>query len=131
MVAFALSHTLSPASHTSFHLLIINERSPMGFSLGSTTDLIWRWRDISDEDGERCGHSLRWYALVVLWGGLHVTGDDCADMEEHLISTFKKAQYDRGRCQNIALKSLRVVRSAVGPHWVYMCIPQGVPRRPS
>jgi hypothetical protein len=58
--------------------------------LGSTTDLMWRWRDISDEDGEKCGHSLRWYAQVVLWGGLRVTGEHCAEMEEHLIATFMK-----------------------------------------
>ena len=62
-------------------------------------------------------------------GGMCVPGEECAEMEEHLIATFKKGQYERGCCQNTSGKALRVTRSAVGPHWVYMCIPKGVPRR--
>ena len=104
---------------------------PPVFYLGSTTDLLWRWRDIKDDRGVKCGHAFsqahRWWAQVVLY--LTESGGHCANMEEHLIAIFKR--YARGRCQNVSDRALRVNRSAVGRHWVYVCLPRGVARPPS
>ena len=69
---------------------------PPVFYLGSTTDLLWRWRDIKDDRGDKCGHAFsqahRWWAQLVLY--LTGSGDHCAAMEEHLIAIFKR--YARG-----------------------------------
>ena len=65
---------------------------PPVFYLGSTTDLLWRWRDMKDDRGVKCGHAVsqshRWWAQVVLY--LTESGGHCAAMEEHLIAIFKR-----------------------------------------
>ena len=69
---------------------------PPVFYLGSTTDLLWRWRDIKDDRGDKCGHAFSqphcWWAQLVLY--LTESGGHCAAMEEHLIAIFKR--YARG-----------------------------------
>ena len=44
---------------------------PPVFYLGSTTDLLWRWKDIKDDRGVKCGHAFsqahRWWTQVVLY----------------------------------------------------------------
>ena len=84
-------------------------RPPISYGGGGTS---------KDDRGDKCGHAFsqthRWWMQVVLY--LTESGGHCADMEEHMIAMFKKAQYDRGCCQNISFKSLRVDWSAVGPH---------------
>ena len=99
---------------------------PPVFYLGSTTDLLWRWRDMKDDRGVKCGHAVsqshRWWAQLVLY--LTESGGHCAAMEEHLIAIFKR--YARGRCQSASDRALRVTRSAVCRHWVYVCLPRGV-----
>ena len=59
---------------------------PPVFYLGSTTDLLWRWRDIKDDRGVKCGHAFsqahRCWVQLVLY---HTeSGSHCAAMEEHL-----------------------------------------------
>ena len=100
---------------------------PPVFYLGSTTDLLWRWTDMKDDRGNKCGHAWtkthRWWAQLVLY--LTESGEHCANMEEYLIAIFKR--YNGGRCQNASDHALRVSRSAEGRHWVYVCLPRGVP----
>ena len=88
-------------------LEILDSRQEPVFYLGSTVDLIWRWRDITDARGSKCGHAYskanRWWTQVALY--LTESGDHCAAMEEHLIAAFKKTnKYARGRCQNAGLR---------------------------
>ena len=75
---------------------------------------------IKDDRGDKCGHAFSqphcWWAQLVLY--LTESGGHCAAMEEHLIAIFKR--YARGRCQNASYRALRVTRSAVGRHWVYV-----------
>ena len=54
---------------------------------------------------------------------------DVLRVEEQLIAIFKR--YARGRCQNASDRALRANRSAVGRHWVYVCLPRGVVRPPA
>ena len=101
------------------------------FYLGATTDLLWRWMNMKDDRGNKCGHAWspkhRWWAQVALY--LTESGDHCANMEEYLIAIFKR--YTGGRCQNASDRALRVTRSAEGRHWVYVCLPHGLARPPA
>ena len=95
------------------------------FYIGSTVDLLRRWRDLRDERGNRRGHAfyppgLRWHCMLVLYQT--DTGDDCANMEEALIEKFARGAYARGCCQNKSDKALGVDRASRVPHWVYCCL---------
>ena len=105
--------------------LLSTRKAPI-FYIGSTTDLIFRWRDIRGNDGCKAGHvysaTARWHAMVVL----HRTdnGDCCASMEEAMIKEFCRGSFPNGRCKNISQKALRVTRSSNATHWVYVLLPQ-------
>ena len=49
---------------------ILDARLDPVFYIGSTTDLLWRWRDITDRHGKPCGHRFNrisaWWAEVAL-----------------------------------------------------------------
>ena len=105
---------------------LLSSRAAPIFYIGSTTDLLFRWRDIRGKDGRRAGHAFsataRWHAMVVL----HRTdnGNCCADMEEAMIEKFCRKSFPTGRCVNLSQRALRVTRSAIATHWVYVLLPQ-------
>ena len=105
---------------------ILNKRAKPIFYIGSTTDLIYRWRDLRDQHGRLAGHAfarnIRWHTMLVLYRTDN--GSCCALMEEHLIQTFNRRAYAGGLCQNASLRALRVQKSLVATHWVYVCLPQ-------
>ena len=96
------------------------------FYIGSTTDLIYRWRDLRDQDGRLAGHAFarnyRWHTMLAVYRTNN--GNCCAQMEEALINTFNRKAFQDGHCQNKSMKALSIVKSSAAEHWVYVCLPK-------
>ena len=105
---------------------ILARRERPLFYIGSTMDLIYRWRDLRDQDGRLAGHAfaknIRWHTMLALYRTDN--GNCCALMEEALINTFSRKAFSDGCCQNASMKALRVQKSSLAEHWVYICLPK-------
>ena len=105
---------------------ILARRERPLFYIGSTMDLIYRWRDLRDQDGRLAGHAfaknIRWHTMLALYRTDN--GNCCALMEEALINTFSRKAFSDGCCQNASMKALRVQKSSLAEHWVYMRLPK-------
>ena len=88
------------------------------FYIGSTRDLVFRWRDADFSHAN--AEDVCWHSMVVLY--MTDNGKDCAMMEEELIALFDREQYPRGLCKNISKKALRVQKDLVATHFVYVCL---------
>ena len=105
---------------------ILAKRKRPIFYIGSTTDLIYRWRDLRDQNGRLAGHAfarnIHWHTMLAFYRTNN--GNCCALMEEALIKTFNRKAWPDGLCQNASMKALRVDKSSTATHWVYVCLPK-------
>ena len=115
---FASSHEMVEGN---IRMILARRECPL-FYIGSTVDLIYRWRDLRGQDGRPAGHAFaknfRWHTMLVLYRTNN--GNCCAQMEVALI----KALHTYGHCRNVSMHALRVQKSSTANHWGYICLPQ-------
>ena len=110
---------------THVRAILARRQRPL-FYIGSTKDLICRWRLLKDKHGRLVGHAfaknIHWHTMLALYRTTH--GDCCARMEENLLGAFNRKAFPHGCCQNVSMKANGVKRSSCAVHWVYICLPK-------